>query len=210
MRELLERHYGYLFEEELLNEIESVGVCKKVTQGETLMDIGQSITAMPLLFSGAIKIMREDEVGDELILYFIEKGDTCAMTFSCCMGTGKSEIRAVAETDTELLMIPIEKMEEWLKRYTSWRQFILDSYHTRLSELLETVDTLAFMKMDERVLKYLRDKAMVTQNDVIYATHQEVAHDLHTSRVVVSRLLKSLENEGIIELHRNQIKVLHL
>ncbi len=210
MRELLERHYGYLFEDELLDEIEEVGVCKKVEQGMVLMDIGQNITAMPLLFSGAIKIMREDESGDELILYFIEKGDTCAMTFSCCMGTGKSEIRAVAEVDTELLMIPIEKMEEWLKKYTSWRQFILDSYHTRLSELLETVDTLAFMKMDERLLKYLRDKAMVTNDDIIYATHQDVAHDLHTSRVVVSRLLKQMEKEGKIALTRNQIKVIDL
>ncbi|MBT8312389.1 MAG: Crp/Fnr family transcriptional regulator [Flavobacteriaceae bacterium] len=210
MRELLERHYGYLFEEALLDEIEAAGQCKKVKQGEILMDIGQNITAMPLLFSGAIKIMREDHDGDELILYFIEKGDTCAMTFSCCMGTGKSEIRAVAEVETDLLMIPIEKMEEWLSKYSSWRKFILDSYHTRLSELMETVDTLAFMKMDERLLKYLRDKAMVTQNEVIHATHQEVAHDLHTSRVVVSRLLKSLENEGIIKLHRNQIEILHL
>ncbi len=210
MRDLLERHYGYLFEDALLDEIEAAGQCKKVDQGEILMDIGQNITAMPLLFSGAIKIMREDDDGDELILYFIEKGDTCAMTFSCCMGTGKSEIRAVAEVETQLLMIPIEKMEEWLSKYSSWRQFILDSYHTRLSELMETVDTLAFMKMDERLLKYLRDKAMVTHNDVIYATHQEVAHDLHTSRVVVSRLLKSLENEGMIKLHRNQIKVLEL
>ena len=210
MRDLLERHYGYLFADALLDEIEAAGQCKKVDQGEILMDIGQNITAMPLLFSGAIKIMREDDDGDELILYFIEKGDTCALTFSCCMGTGKSEIRAVAEVETQLLMIPIEKMEEWLSKYSSWRQFILDSYHTRLSELMETVDTLAFMKMDERLLKYLRDKAMVTHNDVIYATHQEVAHDLHTSRVVVSRLLKSLENEGMIKLHRNQIKVLEL
>ena len=210
MRELLERHYGYLFEEALLDEIEAVGKCKKVKQGQILMDIGQNITAMPLLFSGAIKIMREDEDGDELILYFIEKGDTCAMTFSCCMGTGKSEIRAVAEVETQLLMIPIEKMEEWLSKYSSWRQFILDSYHTRLSELMETVDTLAFMKMDERLLKYLRDKAMVTQNDLIQATHQEVAHDLHTSRVVISRLLKQMEKEGKIKLNRNQIKLLEL
>lgn len=210
MRELLERHYGYLFEDELLDEIEKVGVCKKVEQGMVLMDIGQNITAMPLLFSGAIKIMREDESGDELILYFIEKGDTCAMTFSCCLGTGKSEIRAVAEVDTELLMIPIEKMEEWLTKYSSWRHFILDSYHTRLSELLETVDTLAFMKMDERLFKYLRDKAMVTNDDIIYATHQDVARDLHTSRVVVSRLLKQMEKEGKIALTRNQIKVIDL
>lgn len=206
----MERNYGYLFEEELLNEIEAIGKCKLIKQGERLLDIGEDIKVMPLLFSGAIKILREDDQGDELLLYFIEKGDTCAMTFSCCMGTGKSEIRAIAESDTELLLIPIEKMDEWMAKYQSWRVFILDSYHSRMSELLETIDTLAFMKMDERIMKYLKDRAMVTNDDVIYSTHQDVAQDLHTSRVVVSRLLKSLENEGRIELSRNHIKVIDL
>jgi len=210
MRVLLERHYGYLFETELLDEIEANGKCKLIKQGERLLDIGQEITVMPLIFSGAVKILREDDQGDELLLYFIEKGDTCAMTFSCCLGSGKSEIRAIAESDTELLMIPIEKMDEWMAKYQSWREFILDSYHTRMSELLEMIDTLAFMKMDERIMKYLQDRAMVTNDDVIYSTHQDVAHDLHTSRVVVSRLLKSLEREGKIELSRNHIKVLAL
>jgi len=206
----LERHYGYLFEKELMDEIEAAGKCKQIKQGERLMDIGQDITAMPLIFSGAIKILREDDQGDELLLYFIEKGDTCAMTFSCCLGTGKSEIRAIAESDTELLMIPIEKMDEWMVKYQSWREFILDSYHTRMSELLETIDTLAFKKMDERIMKYLQDRAMVINDDVIYSTHQDVANDLHTSRVVVSRLLKSLEKQGKIELSRNHIKVIEL
>ena len=210
MRVLLERHYGYLFEPELLDEIEANGKCKLIKQGERLLDIGQDITVMPLIFSGAIKILREDDHGDELLLYFIEKGDTCAMTFSCCLGSGKSEIRAIAESDTELLLIPIEKMDEWMAKYQSWREFILDSYHTRMSELLETIDTLAFMKMDERIMKYLKDRAMVTNDDIIYSTHQDVARDLHTSRVVVSRLLKSLEREGKIELSRNHIKVLAL
>jgi CRP/FNR family transcriptional regulator len=210
MRVLLERHYGYLFEQELLDEIEAAGKCKLIKQGERLLDIGQEITVMPLIFSGAIKILREDDEGDELLLYFIEKGDTCAMTFSCCLGNGKSEIRAIAESDTELLMIPIEKMDEWMVKYQSWREFILDSYHTRMSELLETIDTLAFMKMDERIMKYLKDRAMVTNDDIIYSTHQDVANDLHTSRVVVSRLLKSLEKEGKIELSRNHIKVIEL
>jgi len=210
MRVLLERHYGYLFEPELLDEIEAAGKCKLIKQGERLLDIGQDITVMPLIFSGAIKILREDDDGDELLLYFIEKGDTCAMTFSCCLGSGKSEIRAIAESDTELLMIPISKMDEWMAKYQSWREFILDSYHTRMSELLETIDTLAFMKMDERIMKYLKDRAMVTNDDIIYSTHQDVARDLHTSRVVVSRLLKSLEREGKIELSRNHIKVLAL
>jgi CRP/FNR family transcriptional regulator len=210
MRVLLERHYGYLFEPELLDEIEAAGKCKLIKQGERLLDIGQDITVMPLIFSGAIKILREDDDGDELLLYFIEKGDTCAMTFSCCLGSGKSEIRAIAESDTELLMIPISKMDEWMAKYQSWREFILDSYHTRMSELLETIDTLAFMKMDERIMKYLKDRAMVTNDDIIYSTHQDVANDLHTSRVVVSRLLKSLEKQGKIELSRNHIKVIEL
>ncbi|WP_372946371.1 Crp/Fnr family transcriptional regulator, partial [Muriicola sp.] len=145
--------------------------------------------------------------GDDLLLYFIEKGDTCAMTLSCCVKQGRSNIRAVAESDVELLMIPVSKMEDWMGKYRSWRAFILDSYHNRMQELLETVDTLAFMNMDERLLKYLRDKAMVNHDDVIHATHQEIAADLHTSRVVVSRLLKKMEREGKIDLQRSQIKV---
>ena len=210
IRDKLEKNYGYLFEPELLDEIEKVGHLVKVRQGDMMMDIGQQINAMPLLFEGAIKILTEDEAGDELLLYFIEVGDTCAMTFSCCMGAGKSEIRAIAETDSEMLMIPIEKMDDWMARYRNWRAFILDSYHERLSELLETIDTLAFMNMDDRLLKYLRDKAMVTHDDMIYTTHKDIAQDLHTSRVVVSRLLKGMERQGKIELQRNQIKVLDL
>lgn len=210
MQQALELHYGYLFEPELLEEIKSVGLYKKVLQGEVLMAIGDTVTNMPLLLQGVIKILREDEGGDELLLYFIERGDTCAMTFSCCLGRNKSEIRAVAETNAEILMIPVQYMELWMGKYKSWQKFILDSYQARMKELLETIDTLAFLKMDERLLKHLQDKAKVTQDDLIYATHQEIAYDLNTSRVVVSRLLKKMENEGKIKLFRNQIKVLLL
>jgi len=208
--EALKQNYAYLFEPDLLEEIDAVAVYRKVRQGELLMDIGQPITHMPLLLGGAIKILREDEKGDELVLYYIEKGDTCTLTFSCCMGKHRSEIRAVAETDTELFMIPVEQLEIWMAKYQSWRAFILDSYHIRVKELLETVDTLAFMRMDERLLKHLQDKAKVNRNEVISTTHQEIANDLNTSRVVVSRLLKKLEREGVIQMHRNQIKVLEL
>jgi CRP/FNR family transcriptional regulator len=208
--EQIEEQYGFLFEEELLKEIEAAAVYLKVKEGDFLMDIGDPILSMPLIISGAIKILSEDKEGDELLLYFIEKGDTCAMTLSCCLEKGKSKIRAVAESDAELLMIPIEKMEEWMGGYRSWRQFILDSYHERMQELLETVDTLAFMNMDERLFKYLKDKAMVNQNEVIQTTHQDIAADLHTSRVVISRLLKKMEHDGKIKLHRSQIEILEL
>lgn len=208
MKEKLQQQYGFLFEKDLLDEIERTAIYKEIPKGKIIIDIGQSIAHMPLLLSGAIKILREDSDGDELLLYFLEKGDTCAMTFSCCLGTSKSEIRAVAESDTELLMIPVEQLEVWMGRYRSWQNFILESYHTRMMELLETVDTLAFMKMDERLLKHLQDKAKVTHDDIIQTTHHEVALDLHTSRVVVSRVLKRLENDGKIKLHRNRIQVL--
>jgi len=210
MLEELKQHYGYLFEDELIQEINNVGTYKDIPEGFKLIEIGDYIKSMPLLVSGAIKILREDEDGDELILYFIEQGDTCAMTLSCCLGSSKSEIRAIAETDTKLIMIPVAKMEEWLGKYKSWQQFVLQSYHNRMSELLEAIDTIAFLKMDERLFKYLKDKAMVNHNEVIHVTHQQIARDLHTSRVVISRLLKTLEIDGKIELHRNNIKVLDL
>ncbi len=210
MTEALYRHYDFLFEKELLEDIASAGTLRNVHQGDVLMDIGETITHMPLLLEGAIKVLREDEKGDELLLYFLERGDSCAMTFSCCMGKRKSDIRAIAEAETQLIMIPVEKMQEWMGKYQSWRTYILDSYHTRMIELLETVDTLAFMKMDERLLKHLQDKAKVNHNDMIQSTHQEIAYDLNTSRVVISRLLKKLEKEGKIEMHRNQIKVLDI
>ena len=208
--DMLIANFGYLFEKELILEIEKLGDQKRFLEDSIIIEVGDYIKSIPLLISGAIKVLREDEKGEELVLYYLEKGDTCAMTLSCCMGQTKSKIRAVAETDINLIMIPKEKMGEWLGKYKSWQAFILESYHNRMDELLEAIDTIAFLKMDERLFKYLKDKAMVTHNDVIHTTHQEISEDLHTSRVVISRLLKKLENEKKIELFRNSIKVIEL
>lgn len=210
MIEDLQKYYGYLFEEALLQEIAAIAIAKEVKANEVIIDIGSYITSIPLLLSGAIKILREDKEGSDLVLYYIEKGDTCAMTLSCCMGQTKSKIKAVAETDVKLLMIPKQKMSEWLSKYKSWQEFILHSYHSRLQEFIDAIDTIAFLNMDQRLLKYLKDKALVNQNEIISVTHQQIANDLHTSRVVISRLLKALEKKDKIELHRNQIKVLEL
>ena len=203
-------NYGHLFEKELLSEILAVGEYRKVSEDTELIDIGSSIEFMPLIISGAIKILREDEYGDELVLYFIEQGDTCAMTITCCIGQTKSKIRAVAEVETELLMIPIQKITEWMNKYQTWQSFILQSYHERMQELLEAIDTIAFLNMDKRVLKYIKDKAMINKSETIQVTHKEIANDLYTSRVVVSRLLKKLEINKEIKLNRNQITLLNL
>lgn len=204
----LETEYGYLFEKELLMEISNVGVFKEVPANFTLMKVGQYIKSMPLLLSGVIKILMNDDDGDELLLYFLEKGETCAMSLTCCLGDSKSEIKAITETPTKLIMVPVEKMELWTVKYKSWRNFVFKSYHERLMEMLTTIDAVAFKKMDDRLIKYLNDKAKVTNSKIINCTHQEIAYDLHSSRVVISRLLKGLEKNKKIKISRNSIELL--
>jgi CRP/FNR family transcriptional regulator len=124
MEALIDETYERVFEKELIEEIKAVAKLIEFKEGDILIDIGKYIKTMPLLINGAIKIMREDFDTGELLLYFIEKGDTCSMTLNCCMGDRKSEIRAVAETDGIVAMIPVTKMEEWLGKYKSWRAFV--------------------------------------------------------------------------------------
>jgi CRP/FNR family transcriptional regulator len=210
MIEELRINYKHIFDDELLKEIDACAILKEVPEGAKLMEIGEYIKSMPLLISGVIKVLREDDNGDELLLYFLQHGDTCAMTLNCCMTQSQSEIRAMAETDAKLIMIPVQKMEEWMAKYQQWRNFVLESYNNRLNELLEALDAIAFLNIKQRLLKYLKEKARVTNSSNINSTHQEIAYELHTSRVVVSRLLKKLENEGKIRLNRNHIRILEL
>lgn len=208
MKQALIDHYGYIFEDELINEIVKVGRIAQIHQGDTVIEYGQSVRFMPLLLEGAIKIMRQDSDGEELLLYFLESGDTCSMTMTCCMGNSKSEIRAVAEKDSVLVMVPVENMAGWMQKYPGWMTFVFDSYSNRFSEMLEAIDSLAFSNMHDRVFRYLKDKVMVTKSTELDVTHQEIANDLHSSRVVISRLLKSLENEGKLKISRNKLVLL--
>lgn len=208
MKDLIIGAYGDLFEKPLIDEIVESATLMRFTQGQVLIEIGSYMKTIPLLISGAIKVLREDFDEGELLLYFIERGSTCAMTLSCCMGAQKSEIKAVAENDGLVAMIPMEKMEQWSAKYSTWRTFVFRSYNNRLSEMLTTIDNIAFMKMDERLLAYLREKSKIEQSDTINKTHQEIADELNSSRVVVSRLLKAMENDGKIRLNRNSIQLL--
>ena len=206
----LKSSFENIFEPQLLKEIEALGIYREFHEGEKIMEIGEYIKGMPLLISGVIKILREDEDGDELLLYYLERGDTCSMTMACCLGDTQSEIRAIAETDVSLIIVPVRKMEEWISQYRSWRNFVFESYHNRLNEMLSTIDSIAFMNMDQRLIEYLKEKARINQSNTIQNTHQEIAYDLHSARVVISRLLKKLEHLGKIRLHRNSIEILDL
>ncbi len=207
IKEKLEEYYNVVFEPELLDEIAEVGTYKFVKENELLLDIGDEFHQIPLMLTGAIKISRETKAGEEIVLYFLERGDTCTITFGSGLQSSKSKVRGVAEKDSEIIFIPVEKLEEWMVKYPSWRSFVIDSYNIRLNEMLEAIDTLAFMKMDQRLFKYLIDKVQIMRSTTLNTTHQEIAVDLNTSRVVISRLLKQLENEGKIKLYRNKIEV---
>jgi CRP/FNR family transcriptional regulator, anaerobic regulatory protein len=200
--------FGYLFEPPLIAEIDKFGAWYSVPAQSTFIDVGQSIPGMPLLLKGSLKIMREDEKGDELLLYYIESGDTCAMTLTCCMRNSSSQIRAVVEEDALMVIVPTDKMEEWIVQFRSWRSFVLESYNNRLNELLNAVDSLAFKKLDERLWNYLVDKVKITSSTELHITHNEIADELNSSRVVISRLLKQLENSGKIKMHRNSLEVI--
>lgn len=200
--------FNYLFDTEIIDNIANVAFLKTFKKADIIIDIGQDLNYIPLLISGTIKVLREDDNGDELLLYVLESGDTCAMSLTCCMVKSVSKIRAIADEEATVIMIPIDNMKLWFNSNETWRNFILHSYQVRFDEMLETIDTLAFMKMDERLFKYLTDQVKLSASTNLEITHQEIAEDLHTSRVVVSRLLKQLEREDKIELGRNKITVI--
>lgn len=201
-------NFPIFFEEELKKELINVAKICRAEAGEIIMDIDQSIDQIPLVLKGSLKISREDEEGNEILLYYLEPGHSCATSLTSCYSGQKSTIRAVAEDDTEYLAIPAQYSDEWIVKYKTWKNFVMNTYSERFEELLKTIDQLAFKKMDERLFKYLHDKADLHNNSVINISHQEIAYDLNTSREVISRLLKQLENMGTIKLGRNRIVIL--
>ena len=209
LREKLSDYYSDIFEPELIDEIVKVGHFDKVKSGELMIDIGAEMTHIPLILEGVVKIIRQEKEGDELVLYFLERGDTCAISFVNCINRKKSLFKGVVDQDMEAIFLPVEHIDDWLMKFKSWRSFIIDSYHFRLIEMVESIDSLAFMKMDKRLLKYLNDKVKITKDVDLDITHQEIANDLNTSRVVITRLIKQLHDKGKIYSTRNKIRLLN-
>lgn len=196
------------FENSLIEEIITVGRLKKVSKGTSVITPGSEASEIPLVIEGTLKVMRQDNDGSEIFLYYLEGGEACAMSITCCLENKKSEFSAVAEEDSVLWMIPIGSLDSWIAKYASFRKFVFTSYQRRFDELLMAIDSMAFMKMDRRLYKYLLDKKQASGSFEINKTHEQIARELNTSRVVISRLLKQLENEGKIEQHRNKIEIL--
>ncbi len=207
--ELVHRHFPQLAERALQDEIAEGGQVFHYQAGEVIMDFESYVKMVPLIVDGSIKVTREDERdGKEMILYFLGPGETCSMSFTCCMMNKKSQIRTQAVEDTTLIGIPIRYMDAWMSRYQSWKNFVMQSYDAKMMELVRVLDSVAFEDMDRRLQKYLRARAKSIGTRELQVTHQEIASDLNASREAISRLLKKLENIGEVELGRNRIKLL--
>lgn len=205
IKEVLERTP---FEPELKEEILKSGRLKKAKAGQTVITPDDEAQEMPLVMSGLLRVMRNDDNGNEVFLYYLEGGETCAMSITCCLEGKRSSFHVVAEEDSELWMMPVSNLDNWITKYPSFRRFVFNSYQTRFDELLHTIDSMVFMKLDERLYNYLLDKKIASGSFEIKKTHQQIANELNTSRVVISRLLKKLEKEDKIEQRRNYIEIL--
>ena len=197
--------FSPILEDALVDEMISLGKIEHYQVGDIVIDVNQKIERIPLMLDGSIKIMREDEEGKEMFLYYIESGSTCAASLTCCMNSHRSNILAIVEEDATFLSVTVDFMDKWMAQYRSWRSFILSNYATRYDELLEVVDLLAFKRMDDRVANYLQEKASLYHSKTVEISHQDIAYDLNTSREVVSRILKQMERNGDVELKRGKI-----
>lgn len=205
---LLQENFTGIFEFELLQELAQAGTLLAIDEGHILMSVGSYIRSVPIILEGSVKILRPDNDGKEALLYYLGGMDSCAMSLTCCLGQKQSEILAVAEEKTRLISVPIEKVEEWMMKYNSWKQFVFMTYQRRFEDLLNTIDQIAFHKLDERLLMLLKRKSKACNCKIFVITHEELANELATSREVVSRLLKQLEKIGKVKISRNKVELL--
>lgn len=196
------------FEQLLIDEIMAVGRLKKSLSGSIVISGEEPTTEVPIVMNGLLKVIQKNENGDEMFLYYLEGGETCAMSITCCMEGIKKPIKVIAEEDSILWMIPMMYLDKWIIKHESFRRFVFGSYQLRFDELLATIDSVVFSKLDERLYNYLLDTKQATGTYKIHKTHEQIAREMGTSRVVVSRLLKQLEKEEKIEQHRNRIEIL--
>lgn len=200
---------AFQFEPALIREIEELGELRSFKDGDIIMDYGKYIRMMPLVVKGTLKVLKKDDNGNEILLYYLSSSESCSMAYSCCLEEKKSEVKAIAEGDLDIIAIPHHKLDDWLCKYPSWKNYIMRSFNERFSEMLKSIESIAFHKLDDRLIAYLKEKKRLSGSSVIKASHYQIADELATSRVVISRLLKILENNGKILLYRNEIKLLH-
>ena len=203
LNEIIEFKSSPLIREKLLN----FGFAKTFLEGDVILNENAYIKAIPIVTNGSIRVMRLDEDGREILLYYIKAGESCIMSFLGGIHSDTSKVKAIAEEQTEILFIPIDKVSLLIKEFPEWLDYIFRLYHKRFEELLEVVNAIAFKKLDERLLNFIKKKCELSNSHTLLVTHEQIANELGTVRVVISRLLKQLEDEGLVVLGRNKISL---
>lgn len=193
---------------ELVDKLYEYGIQKKFRAGDVLLSEHSSIRSIPIIIKGSLKVFRTEEDGREILLYYIKAGESCIMSFLGGLHNETSKVRAEVEEDAEILFIPVEKVSHFIKEYPQWLSYIFKLYHKRFEELLDIVNDISFKKIDERLIDLLKKKQNLTQSNTIIITHEQLANELGTARVVVSRLLKTLEENNYLSLGRNKIMLI--
>jgi len=206
---LVRNKFSAITDRNLQEEIAKVGKLMEFKEGEVIMNFGSYIKMVPLVVGGSIKVTREDEVdGKEILLYFLNAGETCSMSFTCCMTDKKAVIRTEAEEEATIIGIPIQYVDQWMTKYPNWKNFVMKSYDNRMLELVKVIDNIAFKDLGGRMENYLKKLSQSLNGKAIHRTHQQIADDLNVSREAVSRLLKKLEKMKVVKLGRNEIQLL--
>lgn len=190
---------------ELIEKLYKNSIQKNYKAGSIILNENSHIRAIPIVMTGTLKVIRTEEDGREILLYYIKAGESCIMSFLGGLHNETSKVKAEVEEDAEILFLPIDKVSLFIKEYPQWLDYIFRLYHKRFEELLEIVNAIAFKKVDERLLTLLKKKSELTQSKTILITHEQLANELGTARVVVSRLLKQLEESNVVQLGRNKI-----
>lgn len=197
-----------MFQSLLKEEVSQFGQLKKFSTGSVILQEDSYIKAIPLVLKGSLKVMRTDPQGHEILLYYITAGESCIMSFLGGIHNETSKIKAIVEEEAEILFIPVDKASEWVKKFPEWSDFIFRLYHKRFEELLTAVNAIAFQKLDSRLLQLLKQKSDLYKSKELSITHQQLADELGTAREAVSRVIKQMENEGLVKLARNKITIL--
>lgn len=204
----LDKILEFKYTPEINEKLIDYGFTKTFAEGDVILNENAYIKAIPIVMSGSIRVMRTDDDDREILLYYIKAGESCIMSFLGGIHQDTSKVKAIAEEPTEILFIPIDKVNLLIKDYPEWLDYIFRLYHKRFEELLDVVNAIAFKKLDERLLDFIKKKCKINDNNTLVITHEHIANELGTARVVVSRLLKQMEQEGLVTLGRNKI-ILH-
>lgn len=199
---LIRKTFPFL-EKDLLTEINDASTLYELTTGQRFVTEGDFIKSFPIVLEGCLRVVRMSEEGNELLLYYLNRGEICTMSLTCCMGLKKSNIIMISEEPSIVITVPVNKPERWMSEYRTWKEFMMYSYRKRFEELLDTIDSIAFLKLDERLIRFFKERFKSTGKTKFAGTHLDIALQLNTSREVISRLLRNLEKEDLVITERN-------